>query len=964
MKSRSVARLRSFLMASCAVLATAVHAADTTPPTLVSALIDCTATTKIVLTFSEDVTSASATVAGNYAVAGNTVTSAALTTSTSVTLTVGTDTVGKPSTVTINNVRDLAGNAVATNTSSLAIAATSELGPGTVRTAFNQNNTPGAYFTGTMQSKLLDSGPINYNWGTTTPFVGSGNNVTVRWVGYVLPTATGNYTFRTVSDDGSKLYINGNVVVDTWATTGLSTGTSGTVSLTANVPYPLILEWQEKTGSAQVALQWTTPSNASYAVIPISALKHCAATQIASINATFTTTNFSICSTTDITVRLLDALGRGMRRYLGNVELYAPDSGTGAFTLLTGGGTSNTSQAGTAFYTMVAADDGTFSYRYRPARAFNNAAFVVTLPDASYTKITFVTIKDNTFVIAEDSANKVAGTGVGIAGRSHDFKITNYRRDAVTGICAVDNEYVGSKGLRLWRTDVGGTWTAPATVTPALTLPASEPASNNFTITFTAGVASFNLLAPDVGKYDINVKDQSVVTNNGFAITGNIAGFTVRPFALVLSALTQGSTANPSGSSATDSVFGKAGRSFSATLGAYKYSATADTNTDGVPDASATLAQTTAGGLTAGFNSPVTVSPLSASQTPAGGALGTLSGSTFSSYASTGRQTLSTLAYSEVGSFRISTANAITDYLGTVGLNLPLTVFNATAQNDRVGRFTPDRLNMSASPACGTGTPFVYSGQPLPISVTAVNAAGSTTSNYSSALGFSKAVTLTAAGSPGAGAWSSASVPASAFAAGVASVQPAYTYTSKLTSPSSLVARGTDADGVTSNGGTEPTVPVRSGRLSLESGVSSETAALDLILSADYWTGSAWVRSTDDNCTVVPASAIASSNKSNAAATYAVSSIPLTSGVGAVRLTPSTSGADAAGSLDVAIALGVGGVDASCLASHGGIGAGLPWMRSRFGACNATYTQDPAARATFGVYRPETAKQMHLRELR
>ena len=92
-------------------------------------------------------------------------------------------------------------------------------------------------------------------------------------------------------------------------------------------------------------------------------------------------------------------------------------------------------------------------------------------------------------------------------------------------------------------------------------------------------------------------------------------------------------------------------------------------------------------------------------------------------------------------------------------------------------------------------------------------------------------------------------------------------------------------------------------------------------------------------------------------------SISLTAGVGRLTLgAPSPSGT---GTVDLAIHLGSGvSADQSCLSSHQSVtGAGLPWLRWRAGTCAATEDRDPSARASFGVYTPETRRIIHMREL-
>ena len=72
----------------------------------------------------------------------------------------------------------------------------------------------------------------------------------------------------------------------------------------------------------------------------------------------------------------------------------------------------------------------------------------------------------------------------------------------------------------------------------------------------------------------------------------------------------------------------------------------------------------------------------------------------------------------------------------------------------------------------------------------------------------------------------------------------------------------------------------------------------------------------------------------------------------------------ATGSLDLALNLGSASADQSCLSVHpASTGSALPWLRAQQGSCSAAWDRDPAARASFGIYAPETRKTLHVREL-
>jgi hypothetical protein len=57
---------------------------------------------------------------------------------------------------------------------------------------------------------------INFSWGKTSPDQRIGNDhFSVRWIGS-FPYDDGYYTFHVVSDDGVRLYIDGELVLDKW----------------------------------------------------------------------------------------------------------------------------------------------------------------------------------------------------------------------------------------------------------------------------------------------------------------------------------------------------------------------------------------------------------------------------------------------------------------------------------------------------------------------------------------------------------------------------------------------------------------------------------------------------------------------------------------------------------------------------------------------------------------------------
>jgi hypothetical protein len=85
-------------------------------------------------------------------------------------------------------------------------------------------------------------------------------------------------------------------------------------------------------------------------------------------------------------------------------------------------------------------------------------------------------------------------------------------------------------------------------------------------------------------------------------------------------------------------------------------------------------------------------------------------------------------------------------------------------------------------------------------------------------------------------------------------------------------------------------------------------------------------------------------------------------GQGQITLSAPTGGAT--GSIDLAVNLGDTSTDASCLSAHPAGGkAQRAWLRGPHGACSGAGPFDPAARASIGVFAPESTKLMHAQDM-
>jgi len=75
------------------------------------------------------------------------------------------------------------------------------------------------------------------------------DHFSIRWTGYFVPQKSGDYKFFTSADDGARLYIGDETVIDDWQRHS-QTVDSGTRHLEAGQPYKIRLEYFEAVGSA------------------------------------------------------------------------------------------------------------------------------------------------------------------------------------------------------------------------------------------------------------------------------------------------------------------------------------------------------------------------------------------------------------------------------------------------------------------------------------------------------------------------------------------------------------------------------------------------------------------------------------------------------------------------------------------------------------------------------------------
>jgi glucose/arabinose dehydrogenase len=113
---------------------------------------------------------------------------------------------------------------------------------------------------------------VDFGWGDGSPDPSMGpDQFTVRWLGQVQPRFSQTYTFYTSTDDGVRLWVNGQLVIDHWVNQA-TTEVSGTIALTANQWYDIKMEYFEDGGIAEAHLSWSSAGQAKQ-IVPSSRLR-------------------------------------------------------------------------------------------------------------------------------------------------------------------------------------------------------------------------------------------------------------------------------------------------------------------------------------------------------------------------------------------------------------------------------------------------------------------------------------------------------------------------------------------------------------------------------------------------------------------------------------------------------------------------------------------------------------------
>ncbi len=127
-----------------------------------------------------------------------------------------------------------------------------------------QGDLTAEFFNGINFDTLVARGEIstpdvNWNDGTSLPETVRKHDYSIRMSGELKPPESGKYTIVTTSNDGIRVKIDGQTVVENWTGHGVTIN-MGDIDLQKNKKYKITIEYFQLLGNAITKVAWITPS--------------------------------------------------------------------------------------------------------------------------------------------------------------------------------------------------------------------------------------------------------------------------------------------------------------------------------------------------------------------------------------------------------------------------------------------------------------------------------------------------------------------------------------------------------------------------------------------------------------------------------------------------------------------------------------------------------------------------------
>lgn len=114
---------------------------------------------------------------------------------------------------------------------------------------------------------------LDFRWEPRVgPGPGLGDIFSARWTGRLIPRYSEEYTFRARYDDGLRLWIGGQLVIDDWTPRPAISENRGRILLEGGRPYPIQVEYFDDGNLGLIQLFWSSPRQPEE-IVPSSCLR-------------------------------------------------------------------------------------------------------------------------------------------------------------------------------------------------------------------------------------------------------------------------------------------------------------------------------------------------------------------------------------------------------------------------------------------------------------------------------------------------------------------------------------------------------------------------------------------------------------------------------------------------------------------------------------------------------------------
>ena len=125
---------------------------------------------------------------------------------------------------------------------------------------FNDANPPSGkpIFNSTPVLSRVDP-KLDFNYSDSPGPGVNADNFSAKWTGYILAPKTGSYTFKLIADDGVRMRLNNQLIVNRWIDSDAKIPDDGnlSVAMEAGKLYPVALDYYENKVKAELHLLWS-----------------------------------------------------------------------------------------------------------------------------------------------------------------------------------------------------------------------------------------------------------------------------------------------------------------------------------------------------------------------------------------------------------------------------------------------------------------------------------------------------------------------------------------------------------------------------------------------------------------------------------------------------------------------------------------------------------------------------------